>query len=171
MSEPTLLQSIAGDLAAFVIALLESIFGSGMRAKVWGEVTWGDLATSGILLLLVMIAGVAVRAWLDVLKRRQAAKEGGAGWRMETVSAVAKPLLGLIWLYGIVAAVLPLVAKIDDRNELRVQFALEKIIDIGAFAPQGYPRLAYRVAPARMPRQRALLEITPTPLPRSATGS
>ena len=105
-----------------------------MRAKVWGEVTWGDLATSGILLLLVMIAGVAVRAWLDVLKRRQAAKEGGAGWRMETVSAVAKPLLGLIWLYGIVAAVLPLVVKIDDRNELRVQFALEKIIDIGVFA-------------------------------------
>ena len=60
MSEPTLLQSIAGDLAAFVTALLESIFGSGMRAKVLGEVTWGDLATSGILLLLVMIAGVAV---------------------------------------------------------------------------------------------------------------
>lgn len=134
MSEPTLLETIGVNLAAFFTTILRAVFGSSLAEPVLGQATLGDLLASVILILLVMIVAVVLRAVLNWLERRNKREEPEGGWRHQTVVAVGKPLIALLWLHGLYAALLPVVDKVQSAEETVLRMIIERLLDVGVFA-------------------------------------
>jgi small-conductance mechanosensitive channel len=134
MSEPTLLETIGVNLAAFFTTLLQSVFGPSLAEPVLGQATWGDLLASVILIVIILVLAIILRALLNWLEHRNRREEPHGGWRRQSVIAVGKPLIALLWLHGIYAALLPVLDKTQSSEEAAFHAAIERLLDVGVFA-------------------------------------
>ena len=126
-------QFIAG-VTALISRGLENLFGSGVHATVFGEVTWADLGTVLCLVLLVLLVHGLTAAFLR-RKTRQAAATEGRELHHHVFGALGKPLYVLIWIYGIYLAVTPLLMKLPADESLHfIRVLFDKLFDLGVFA-------------------------------------
>ena len=98
---------------------MEALFGPGVNAAVFGNVTWADLGTVlCFVLFFLLVNGLAV-AFLR-RKTRQAAATAGKELHHHVFGALGRPLYLLIWIYGIYLAATPLLLKLPPDEGLHV---------------------------------------------------
>ena len=136
MTGKQMLNAPAASLAALISEGMERVFGPGVRARVLGALTWGDIDALAGVVVLVLLAH-AVAAWL--LRggvRRAEAQPGGGGWRRQAFQAAGRPLYLLIWICGVYLAATVLLLKLPGSGgagQSSVQAALDKLFDLGVF--------------------------------------
>ncbi len=112
----------------------ENLFGPGVHATVFGDVTWADLGTVLCLVLFVLLVHSLAAAFLR-RKTRQAAATEGRELHHHVFGALGKPLYVLIWVYGIYLVATPMLLKLPADESLHYIRALfDKLFDLGVFA-------------------------------------
>jgi small-conductance mechanosensitive channel len=126
-------QFIAG-VTALISRGLENLFGHGVNASVFGDVTWADLGTVLCLALFVLLVHGLAAAFLR-RKTRQAAATEGKELHHHIFGALGRPLYVLIWIYGLYLAATPLLLKLPADESLHViRVLFDKLFDLGVFA-------------------------------------
>ena len=134
MTGKNYLDPLFADLSALISRGLETLFGPGVNAAVFGNITWADLGTVLCLVLFVLLVNGLAVAFLR-RKTRQAAATKGRELHHHVFGALSRPLYVLIWIYGIYLAATPLLLKLPPDEGLDVVRAgFDKVFDLGVFA-------------------------------------
>jgi hypothetical protein len=134
MTGKNYLDQFIASVTALISRGLENLFGPGVHATVFGDVTWADLGTVLCLVLFILLVHSLTAAFLR-RKTRQAAATEGKEFHHHVFGALGKPLYVLIWIYGIYLAATPLLLKLPADESLRViRVLFDKLFDLGVFA-------------------------------------
>lgn len=131
------LDSLTAGMTALLSAWLQRIFGSGVNNIAFGPVTWADLATTLVFVLLVLLVNVIALAYVRRKINQSKRVEQAAEMKMQhhVFHALSKPLYLLIWIYGIYIAATPLLLKIPPNEGLYLaRKFFDKMFDLGVFA-------------------------------------
>jgi small-conductance mechanosensitive channel len=109
---------------------MSALFGAGMSTRVIGAITWADVALSGAVVALIMIAH-AIAAAVIHRKRKATAPEGKL--QHHTLGALRGPLYLLIWICGGYFALAPLAASSPFGTRM-ILGLLRTLLNLGIFA-------------------------------------
>lgn len=111
----------------------ESHFGAWINTPVFAGITWLKLLFSLLLLLLVAVIDRLLQAIIRRHTREPAVEEDKVSLRQFAFEALAKPLSLFIWVYGIYAALTPLLIHFQQPGGANFLLrAFQKAADVGA---------------------------------------
>jgi small-conductance mechanosensitive channel len=129
-----LLENATHSLAALVTRIAESMGVSeqALQRSIFHDVTWADLAVSGV--LLVFVAGVHALIFLVFRRRRTAPQREAVSWPALIVRAALKPLYLALWIYGVYLVLIPVLLRLRWEDGLHpVHAFFEKLAELGIF--------------------------------------
>ncbi len=134
MTPKDLLDALAASLATMISDGMHRLFGPGVGTQAVGSLSWADLSTLLIFVLLALgLNGLAAR-FLTVAARRAEMQQDGGRWRGQLFRAVGKPAYLLIWICGIYLAATPLASQLPSDHDVGpVRQLLDGVFDLGVF--------------------------------------
>ena len=131
--EETGLYSFSKNLVELILGLFPPL--PWLSARVFGELTWGDLVVAGILAAITAIVALILRTVAQRYRNNLADREDASGWAQQSIIAISKPLYALVWLFGLYIVIVPPLLKSQPAEERPdALYTAEKILDIGIFA-------------------------------------
>ncbi len=132
------LDALTTGLTALAANWWREFFGPGADSLVLGPMTRTDLATTGSLLLLVLLVNLLAVAFV----RRKTTPAEPAGTPVESkeihrqvIFALGRPLYLLIWIFGLYLAATPALLKFKPEEGVQVIHDLfSRLFDLGVFA-------------------------------------
>jgi len=125
---------------------MSALFGTRMNTPVLGATTWADVALSGAVVVLIMIANAIA---VTVIRRKRKVTAPAGELRHHTLGALRGPLYLLIWISGGYFALAPLVAS--SPLGASMLGLLRTLLNLGIFAVAFWFCLRFtRVLEARM---------------------
>ena len=121
-----------GALMAVWHDWMSALFGPRMNAHVLGAVTWANLALSGAVVILILIANATAAA---IIRRTRKSSAPAAKLRHHTLGALGGPLYLLIWICGGYLALAPLLVSLPSPQGTGVILDfLHTLLNLGIFA-------------------------------------
>ena len=135
LARKSFLDELTNGLSTLLTRIMEQIFGQGVDRAVLGPLTWADLATVLVLVLLLLLSHALLAAFV----RRKTEPAGGPEtkdplWR-QFLLVLGDPLYMLIWIGGVYVAATTILGRILSVPEwVAVRQLFSKLVDVGVFA-------------------------------------
>jgi small-conductance mechanosensitive channel len=134
MTGKDMLDALAASLATLISDGMQHLFGPGVVAQGIGSLSWADLATLLVFVLLALCINGLAAGILAAASRRAKTRPDGGGWRGQVFRAVGKPAYLLIWIYGAYLAATPLMPRLpSDSGPSLLRHLVGGLFDLGVF--------------------------------------